>query len=85
MTNGNSARRKGMMAFKRQMYAIAPADRQRISSAWENQFGKLFELLGVEDTRKYVDAHVHPVLVAAQADSYLSSEAALAHADDLQD
>jgi fructose/tagatose bisphosphate aldolase len=79
------SRKNAVGPFKRQMYALAPADRQRISNAWETQFGRLFELLGVENTRQYVDAHVHPVPVAVQADSYLSSEAALAHADDLQD
>jgi fructose/tagatose bisphosphate aldolase len=79
------SRKNAVGPFKRQMYALAAADRQRISSAWEAQFGKLFELLGAENTRQYVDAHVHPVPVAPQAEFYLSREAALAHADDLQD
>jgi hypothetical protein len=79
------ARKNAIGPFKRQMYALAPADRERITSAWEAQFGKLFELLGAGNTRQYVDAHVRPVPVAPQADFYLSREAARAHADDLQD
>jgi fructose/tagatose bisphosphate aldolase len=79
------SRKNAVGPFKGQMYALAPADRQRISSAWEAQFGRLFELLGAANTRQYVDAHVRPVPVAPGVESYLSSEAALAHADDLQD
>ena len=79
------ARKNAVGPFKRQMYALAPADRQRISSAWEAQFSKLFELLGAANTRQYVDAYVHPAPVVPQAEFYLGSEAALAHADDLQD
>ena len=45
------ARKNAIGPFKRQMYALAPADRQRITSAWEAQFGKLFELLGAANTR----------------------------------
>jgi len=79
------ARKNAIGPFKRQMYALAASDRERISSAWETQFGKLFELLGTGDTRKYVEAHIRPVPIAPRADFYLGSETALAHADDLQD
>jgi fructose/tagatose bisphosphate aldolase len=79
------ARKNAVGPFKRQMYALDASARDKISSAWETQFAKLFELLGAADTRQYVDAFIHPAAVAPQAESYIGSESAHAMADDLQD
>jgi hypothetical protein len=67
------------------MYALDASARDKISSAWETQFARLFELLGAADTRQYVDAFIHPAAVAPQAEAYIGRESAHAMADDLQD
>ncbi len=78
-------RKNAIGAFKSQMYALPKAERKSIAVAWEAQFGKLFQLLGMQDTRRYVDQFVHPVKVQPDVSFYLGKEAAAALADDLQD
>jgi hypothetical protein len=53
--------------------------------AWEGQFDKLFVLLGVKDTRQYVDQFVKPMAIAPDMKFYLGKEVSEAMADDLQD
>jgi len=78
-------RKNAVGPFKPQMYGLDAAARAKISDAWENQFAKLFELLGASDTRKFVDAFVHPAVVPPRAEFYIGRDSALAMADDLQD
>ncbi|MFH1186018.1 MAG: class II fructose-bisphosphate aldolase, partial [Chloroflexota bacterium] len=79
------ARKNAIGPFKRQMYELDRSARERITGAWQVQFARLFELLGVADTRQYVSTFVHAVDVAPQADFYVGRESAIAMADDLQD
>jgi fructose-bisphosphate aldolase class II len=79
------ARKNAIGAFKAQMYALPQADRAKLSAAWEAQFAKLFQLLGMQGTRKYVDQFVRPARVPGDTAFYLGKEAAAALADDLQD
>jgi fructose/tagatose bisphosphate aldolase len=79
------ARKNAIGPFKRQMYALDGSTRERISSAWQEQFARLFELLGIAHSRQYVEAFVRPVAVPPQADFYVGRESAMAMADDLQD
>jgi len=78
-------RKNAIGPFKRQVYGLDRAAREQISSAWEGQFAKLFDLLGAAGTRKYVEQTVHPVAVSPEAEFYIGHESALAMADDLQD
>jgi fructose/tagatose bisphosphate aldolase len=79
------SRKNAIGPFKRQMYALDGDAREKITAAWEKQFGRLFELLDAADTRKYVDATVQPTPVEPDAEYYLGNALALATADDLQD
>ena len=79
------ARKNAIGPFKRQIFGLDRSTRERISSAWENQFAKLFKLLGAANTRQYVDTFVHPAAVAPQTEFYVGRDSALAMADDLQD
>ncbi len=79
------ARKNAIGAFKPQMYGLAKAERSSLAAAWEAQFGKLFQLLGMQGTRAYVDKCIHPVKVQPDVAFYLGKEAAAALADDLQD
>ncbi|RMF47544.1 MAG: aldolase, partial [Anaerolineae bacterium] len=53
-------RKRAIGPFKQRLWNMDPARRAEIALAWEAQFEKLFTLLGVGDTRRYVEAHVHP-------------------------
>src|SRR5512142_103368 len=78
-------RKNALGAFKPQMYAMPGADMQKLTNAWQAQFEKLFNLLGVKDTRQYVEKFAKPVPVAPDMKFYLGKEVSEAMADDLQD
>jgi fructose-bisphosphate aldolase, class II len=78
-------RKNALGAFKSQMYALSAADLEKITGAWQAQFEKLFNLLGVQNTRQYVEKYVKPVAVAPDMKFYLGKEVSEAMADDLQD
>lgn len=78
-------RKNALGPFKAKLYGMSKEERASIAAAWEAQFSKLFELLGMKGTRQYVDKLVHPVKVEPDVSFYLGKEAAAALADDLQD
>ncbi len=78
-------RKNALGPFKPQIYALPGPDKAKIDAAWQAQFEKLFTLLGVKDTRQYVDKFVKPVPVAPDMKYYLGKEVSEAIADDLQD
>jgi fructose/tagatose bisphosphate aldolase len=78
-------RKNALGPFKTQIYGLPAAEKAKIDAAWTSQFDKLFELLGVKDTRQYVDKFVKPVPVPPDMKYYLGKEVSEAMADDLQD
>jgi fructose/tagatose bisphosphate aldolase len=78
-------RKNAIGAFKGKMYALPQADKDKLSAAWEIQFEKLFNLLGMTDTRQFVDKIIRPVSVAPDIKFYLGETAAIKMADDLAD
>jgi fructose/tagatose bisphosphate aldolase len=78
-------RKNAIGAFKAKMYALPQVDKDRLSSAWEVQFDKLFKLLGMKDTSSFVDKFVKPVPVAPDMKFYLGEIADVKMADDLAD
>jgi fructose/tagatose bisphosphate aldolase len=78
-------RKNAIGPFKSRMYALPEAERARIGAVWEAQFEKLFELLGVKDTRPLLDGFVHPVPILPDKPFHQDKDAAAATADDLQD
>lgn len=79
------ARKNAIGPFKKQMYALRRDQRAKIAVAWEAQFQKLFELLGMRDTRRYCDQFIGAVDVKPDLAFYLGKEAAAEAADDLAD
>jgi hypothetical protein len=57
--------------FKAQTWNMPTAKRSVVGEAWEDQFQKLFTLLGMKDTRKYIEATVKPVAVKPNLAFYL--------------
>jgi len=78
-------RKRVIGAFKAQTWDL-PADKMdEICSAWEAQFGKLFELLGLTNTRNFIEQTITPVLIAPELDYYLKLEADEEDVSDLAD
>lgn len=69
-------RKNSVGPFKAQAYALGPEVQEQLTSAWQAQFDRLFELLGVRDTRQYVERFVHPVRIAPVLSAYVQDVAA---------
>ena len=78
-------RKNAVGPFKAQSYALPKATLDEIGAAWEAQFEKLFHLLGMKDTKQYVEKFVKPVSVAPDIKFYLGEKATEELADDLAD
>ncbi|MDP2777063.1 MAG: class II fructose-bisphosphate aldolase, partial [Anaerolineales bacterium] len=57
-------RKNAIGPFKAKSYALPEEEKAILSAAWEAQFDKLFNLLGVKDTRQVVDKFIKTVKVA---------------------
>lgn len=78
-------RKNAIGPFKSQTWNLPDEVRQRIGKAWEDQFRKLFTLLGVADTQKYVAATINPVFVKPDLKFYLGEAVAEEEVSDLAD
>lgn len=78
-------RKNAIGPFKSQTWNLPDEVRQRIGKAWEDQFRKLFTLLGVADTQKYVAATIKPVFVKPDLKFYLGEAVAEEEVSDLAD
>lgn len=79
------ARKRAIGPFKAELWHLSLEIKEQIAQAWEAQFHKLFTLLGVAGTKKYVDSTVKPVVVLPQPKFYLGEELAEEGASDLAD
>ena len=79
------ARKNAVGPFKAKSYALPENDKARLDTAWEAQFDKLFNLLGVKDTKQYVDKFVKPVKIAPNLAAYVKEEVAAEDVSDLAD
>ena len=78
-------RKSAVGPFKPQSYALSEEAKAKLSAAWEAQFDNLFNLLGLKDTRKYVEKFITPVKIAPDMKFYLGEDVAEELADDLSD
>lgn len=78
-------RKNAIGPFKRELWNMAEEKKAEIRTAWEEKFIKLFRLLGLSITRRYVDAHVHPQAVRPDRRFYLGETAAGEDVSDLAD
>lgn len=78
-------RKNAIGPFKAQSYALPQAEIDKLDAAWEAQFDKLFNLLGVADTRQYVDKYIKPVKVAPRLSDYVKEAVAAEDVSDLAD
>lgn len=64
-------RKRALGVFKKKIWGISEDQKAKITAAWEIQFRNLFDSLGMADTRKYVDQHIHKVFIDPLLEDYL--------------
>lgn len=78
-------RKQAIGPFKAKVWNLAPEKKEEIGQAWEAQFSKLFNLLGLEGTRRYVDQTIRPVVISPRPQDYLGEAVAAEDVKDLAD
>jgi len=78
-------RKNAVGPFKAKSYALSDEDKARLGTAWEAQFDMLFHLLGVKDTKNYVNQFITSAIVAPKLESYVKQEVAAEDVSDLAD
>lgn len=78
-------RKNAVGPFKAKSYALPENAKHKLIAAWEAQFDKLFNLLGVKDTKAYVEKYVKPVKVAPKLEDYVKKDVAAEDVSDLSD
>lgn len=78
-------RKYAIAPFKARMYALPEGEKEKLGAAWEAQFSKLFDLLGVAGTRKYVDEFIKPIIIKTELDDYLGKDVTEEDVSDLAD
>lgn len=80
-----SSRKRAIGPFKKRFWDMPAPVREEVSAAWEKQFRKLFELLGMQGTRKYVEQTIKPTIVEFGLKDYLGSDTGDEDVSDLAD
>lgn len=65
-------RKQALGPFKSKLWNLSPEKKDEISEAWENQFRRLFELLGLQGTRQTIDEYIKSVKILPEAKNYLA-------------
>jgi hypothetical protein len=78
-------RKNAVGPFKAKSYALPEDAKARLISAWEAQFDKLFNLLGVKDTKQYTEKYIKTVKVAPKLSDFVKQDAAAEDVSDLAD
>lgn len=78
-------RKNAVGPFKARSYALPEAAKETLGKAWEAQFDKLFNLLGVKDTKDYVQKYVNAAKVQPNLSDYVKGEVEAEDVSDLAD
>ncbi len=79
------ARKNAIGPFKAKSYALPEEALAKLGAAWEAQFDKLFNLLGMKDTKQYTDKYITMVKVQPDLEDYVKAEVAAEDVSDLAD
>lgn len=63
-------RKKAFGPFKRQIYSLPRDLKNKISSAFEEEFSFLFEKLNIKNTRLFVDKYVKPIRIDKKKEDF---------------
>jgi len=78
-------RKNAVGAFKKQTWFMPAASKEVIVQAWEDQFTKLFHMLGQAGTRKYIEQTIKPVVIQPDLQFFLGKDAQAGDVSDLAD
>jgi fructose/tagatose bisphosphate aldolase len=78
-------RKNAIGPFKGELMHLSGPQTEKISTSWENQFSKLFNLLDVQGTRKYVEQTIKPVAIRPHMKDYVGAEGLEEDVSDLAD
>lgn len=78
-------RKNAVGPFKAQSYALSASDKDKLGKAWEAQFDKLFNLLGMKDTKKYVEQFIKAVKIEPTLSDYVKGAVEAEDVSDLAD
>lgn len=78
-------RKNAIGPFKAKSYALPAAEKEKLGKAWEAQFDKLFNLLGMKDTKQYTDKYITSAKVQPVLADYVKEEVAAEDVSDLSD
>jgi fructose/tagatose bisphosphate aldolase len=78
-------RKNAVGPFKKQTWNLPANKKAEIGKIWEEQFSKLFKLLGLTGTRDYVEKTVQPVIVKPDLNFYLGGAVSAEEVSDLAD
>lgn len=78
-------RKNAIGPFKSQTWQLPAQKKGEISQALEDQFRKLFALLGMQGSRSYVEANITPVKIEPEAKYYLGEAVTEEEVSDLAD
>jgi len=78
-------RKNAVGPFKAKSYGLPKDALDKLGAAWEAQFDKLFNLLGMKDTKQYIDKFVKEVKVMPKLSDYVKDEVAAEDVSDLAD
>lgn len=78
-------RKNAVGPFKAQSWNVPPSVKEKIKKDWESQFRKLFDLLGMKNTRQYVEKFIKPAVIQPNLKDYLGESAGVENVSDLAD
>ncbi|HNM36226.1 MAG TPA: class II fructose-bisphosphate aldolase, partial [Anaerolineales bacterium] len=78
-------RKNAIGPFKAKSYALPAESLDKLGKAWEAQFDKLFNLLGLKDTKNQTEKFIKPVKVAPVLADYVKDAVAAEDVSDLSD
>ncbi len=78
-------RKNAIGPFKAKSYALPAESLNKLGAAWEAQFDKLFNLLGMKDTKQFTKQYIKPVKVAPVLADYVKDAVAAEDVSDLSD
>jgi len=78
-------RKNAIGPFKARSYALPAEALEKLGKAWESQFDKLFNLLGLKDTRQFTEKFIASARVQPMLADYVKQAAAAEDVSDLSD
>lgn len=78
-------RKNAIGPYKSDLMNLGKTKTHEIENAWEKQFELLFTLLGMQDTRTFVEQTIKPVIIQPTLEDYLGIEAVSDDVSDLAD